>query len=284
MCLHRLARPRIRDRERLREPELADFPGENLHRGPAAHQGIAPEEGDGNGGDVGGGGDSRRHELLSDTHHARLPARDESRVGEERGFRVLERIEQAGDRDPLPAAHLQRIEPQAELSVPAEPAAPPGNHDAPHRAKVRWNDHAGITYDRTHRLHEHGRADRVLAARDTLHEANRDVRARRNHRVPGQDSEQHREQGLHRAARIRSTLLSSTSAVSEGENASNVTALALGQRLAACAANASISSVGSAGAIHGPRRSASSSTPATWSSTTYSSGNSLSQCSGFISW
>src|SRR5206468_2714172 len=64
------------------------------------------------------------------------------------------------------------------------------------------------------------------------------------------------------AARMRPTLLSSTAAVSPGENASKVTAWARGQRATARAAKASISSDGSAGAIHGPCRSGSSMTPA----------------------
>src|SRR5207247_2885626 len=78
----------------------------------------------------------------------------------------------------------------------------------------------------------------------------------------------------HNAPRIRSTLRSRVSAVSEGEKASKVTALARGHRLTASARKSSISTEGSAGAIHGPCRSASCSTPATCSSTTCSSGNS----------
>src|SRR5712664_863272 len=85
---------------------------------------------------------------------------------------------------------------------------------------------------------------------------------------------------VHRAARMRSTLEKRTSAVSDGENASNVTAFAAGQRVSACAMKSSITSLGAVGAIHGPSRSPSCSTPATCTSTTCSKGNSASHAWG----
>src|SRR5205807_3794729 len=97
------------------------------------------------------------------------------------------------------------------------------------------------------RLNQHARPDGVPPAGNPLHEPDRDAGAGGNHHVGREQREQRERERFHSAARIRSTLRNRTSGVREGENASNVTALARGQRLTACAAKASISSEGSAG-------------------------------------
>src|SRR6266702_3968051 len=168
------------------------------------------------------------------------------------------------------------------VSTPS--AAASRDHNPTLRPDIRRDQDAGVLHERPHRLHQYLRPHGVPAARDPLHESNRDPRARGNHQVRRQQRQERERDRLHNAPLIRSTVRNRTSVVREGANASKVTALARGQRLTACAAKASISSEGSTGAIHGPPRSRSSATPATCSSTTCSSGNSASQRSGARSW
>src|SRR5256886_9972574 len=185
---------------------------------------------------------------------------------------------------PMPGADFQGVESQPEPAVPTPPAATSRDHNPTLRADIGRDQDAGILHERPHRLHQYLRPHSVPAARDPLHESNGDPRARGNHQVRRQQRQERERDRLHKAPRIRSTVRNRTSVVREGANASKVTALARGQRLTAYAPKASISSEGSTGAIHGPPRSRSSATPATWSSTTCSSGNSASQRSGATSW